>query len=96
MTTPATAPSRPGALPLVAAVVAALLHLVCGWFYLASGLVAPGWAVLSLLVWWLVLAVVGVRLALRRSYWVLAVPVVAAVTWFAVMWFGGEVLGWTP
>jgi hypothetical protein len=96
MTTPAAAPSRPGVLPVVAAVVAGLLHLVCGYFYLASGLVAPGWAVLALLVWWLVLAVTGVRLALRRSYWVLAVPVVAAVTWVVVLWFGGEVLGWRP
>lgn len=80
---------------VVAAVVAALAHLVVGYFYLVSGLVAPLWAVLLLLVWWGVLTYVGVRLVKRRSYLVLLVPVVAAATWFVVLWFGGQVLGWT-
>ncbi|MGQ1838264.1 hypothetical protein ACT4S2_07370 [Kocuria turfanensis] len=81
---------------VLAVVVAAAAHLVAGYFYLASGLMAPLWAVVLLLVWWVVLTVVGVRLVQRRSYLVLLVPVVAVVTWFALMWFGGQVLGWTP
>ncbi|GEO97373.1 hypothetical protein [Kocuria turfanensis] len=81
---------------VLAVVVAAVTHLVAGYFYLASGLMAPLWAVVLLLVWWVVLTAVGVRLVQRRSYLVLLVPVVAAVTWFALMWFGGQVLGWTP
>lgn len=78
-----------------AVVLAVLAHLVIGYFYLASGLMAPLWAVSLLLVWWLVLVYAVVRLVRRRSYLVLLVPVVAAATWFAVMGFGGAVLGWT-
>lgn len=80
---------------VAAVVVAVLTHLVIGYFYLASGLMAPLWAVSLLLVWWLVLAYAVVRLVRRRSYRVLLVPVVAAATWFVVMGFGGAVLGWT-
>jgi len=94
--TPAAGPSTAGVLLVVAAVVAGLVHLVAGYFYLVSGLVAPGWAVVVLLFWWVVLASYGLRLARRRSYLVLLVPVVAVATWFGVMWFGGAVLGWTP
>lgn len=81
---------------VLAVVLAAVAHLVAGYFYLASGLMAPVWAVVLLLVWWAVLTVVGVRLVQRRSYLVLLVPVVAAVSWFGLMSFGGQVLGWTP
>ncbi|MEX5302656.1 hypothetical protein [Kocuria sabuli] len=80
---------------VAAVVIAVLTHLVIGYFYLASGLMAPLWAVSLLLVWWLVLVYAVVRLARRRSYLVLLVPVVAAATWFVVMGLGGAVLGWT-
>jgi hypothetical protein len=82
--------------PLVLAVLAALAHLVVGFFYLASGLVAPLWAIIVLLVWWVLLAVWLVRLALRGSWWTPAVPVLAIVTWFAVLTLGEQLLGWTP
>lgn len=80
---------------VVAALIAAFTHLVVGYLYLASGLVAPLWAVTLLIVWWGVLAYVGVRLVQRRSYLVLLVPVVAAATWFGVIMLGGQILGWT-
>ena len=82
-------------LPTVAAAAAAVAHLAVGYVYLVSGLVAPFWAVLALLAWWCVLAVAGVLLWRRRRYLVLIVPAVALVTWIALLWFGGEVLGWT-
>ncbi|MFF0990923.1 hypothetical protein [Kocuria nitroreducens] len=78
-----------------AAVIAALAQLMTGYFYMASGLMAPLWAVLLLGLWWLSLTYAGVQLVKRRSYLVLLVPVVAAVTWLAVMVFGDQVLGWT-
>ena len=81
---------------VLAVVLAAAAHLVAGYFYVASGLMAPLWAVVLLLVWWVVLSGVGVRLVQRRSFLVLLVPVVAAVTWVGLMAFGGQVLGWTP
>ncbi|MFF0945048.1 hypothetical protein ACFYE2_12605 [Kocuria sp. CPCC 205300] len=80
---------------VAAVVVAVLTHLVIGYFYLASGLMAPLWSVSLLVVWWLALAYAVVRLVRRRSYLVLLVPVVAAATWFVVMGLGGAVLGWT-
>lgn len=94
--TSATGPtSSRAALALVAALAGAA-QLVVGFFYLSSGLVAPLWAIVVLLAWWVVQSVALVRLALRRSYWVLAVPVVAAVTWFAALSLGAWVFDWTP
>lgn len=95
--TSATGPtSSRAALALVAALLAGAAQLVVGFFYLSSGLVAPLWAIVVLLAWWVVQSVALVRLALRRSYWVLAVPVVAAVTWFAALSLGAWVFDWTP
>ena len=80
---------------LVAAAVAAVLHVLLGYLYLVSGLAVPFYALLPLWAWWFVLAHRLVLLAQRRSPWVLAVPVVAAGTWFVVVLLGGELLGWT-
>lgn len=68
--------------------------LAVGVFYLASGLVAPAWAIVILWIVWLVLALYGLRLARAGSYLVLAVPVVAGAIWFLVLTLGEQVLGW--
>jgi hypothetical protein len=83
------------ALYVVTAVLAAAAQLVAGYFYMTSGLVAPLWASALFLLWWLALSYVGVKLASRRSYWLLLVPVVAVATWFGAMVVGGTVLGWS-
>ena len=83
------------AAPLVAAGFAGVAHLLVGYIYLVSGLVVPFYALLPLWAWWLFLAVTLVRLAIRASWWVLAVPLAAAVTWVLVVLGGGELLGWT-
>ncbi len=80
--------------PIVVAVLAALAHLVVGWFYLAGGLVIPGYVLIPLWVVWLILAAVLVRLAIGRSWWTAAVPVAAAVLFVAVLVVGEQVLGW--
>jgi hypothetical protein len=80
--------------PIVVASLAGALHLVVGYFYLVSGLVVPGYALIPLWLWWLVLAVVLVRWAVRGSWWTPVVPVVAAVTWFVVVFGGGTLLNW--
>jgi hypothetical protein len=46
-------------------------------FFLASGLLAPLWAVAGLLAVWAALFAAAVYLARRRSFWVLALPVAA-------------------
>jgi hypothetical protein len=88
-----TAPARR---PLLVAGLAALAHLVAGWFYLASGLVMPGYVLIPMWLWWLFLAGVLVWLARKRSWWTPVVPVVAAVTWVLVLVIGESAFGWTP
>ena len=95
MSTPTRVTRSSSVLPSLAAAAAVVAHLAVGYVYLVSGLVAPAWAVITLLVWWGLLAAGGVVLWRRRSYLVLLVPVVGLVTWIAVLWFGGEMLGWT-
>jgi hypothetical protein len=70
-------------------------HLAVLIWYAASGLVAPLWAVIGLLVIWVALLVVGLRLWRTRPSWMLAVPVVAVVIWFGVISAGERFLDWT-
>lgn len=65
------------------------------WLYGASGLVAPAWAVVALLVLWLVQFVLACRWFSRRPYVVLLMPLVALALWFGVIMAGGAFLGWT-
>jgi hypothetical protein len=88
-----TSPSRPAARLALGAALA--LHLLAGWAYSVSGLVAPGWAVLSLGVVWLVLLAVLVRVWRRNPPLALLVPLLAAVLWFAALTAGEQLLGWT-
>jgi hypothetical protein len=75
------------------ALVAALLHAVAGFFYLASGLIAPLWAVALLLLVWCALS--WWLWHLRGSARALAVPSAAAVIWFVTLELGSRYLGWT-
>jgi hypothetical protein len=81
--------------PRIAAVIALLAMVPVGFFYVASGLLVPGPWLFLLWVVFLVLVSVGVRLFRRRSYLVLAVPVVAAVVWLGTLTAGEAWLGWT-
>lgn len=76
-------------------VLAVLLHLGIGVFYLAAGLVAPQWAVLLLQAAWLVLLVVLVRVGARRPPYALLVPLAAAVLIASAVTAGEQLLGWT-
>ncbi len=81
--------------PLVLAALAGVAHLVVGFYYLAGGLVIPGAVLVPLWLFWIVLAVVLVRLALRRSWWTPAVPVAAAAVLVLTVVVGEQLLGWT-
>ena len=78
-----------GALALVA-------MLVLAPFFLASGLMAPGWAVVLFSVIWLALFVLGCLWIRRKPLWVIPLPFVAAAIWLGGMTAGGAWLGWTP
>jgi hypothetical protein len=80
--------------PLVVAVLAAVLHLVVGYFYLAGGLVIPGYVLIPLWIVWLLLAWWLVTLARRNSWWTPLAPVAAAVLFVVVITVGEQVLGW--
>jgi hypothetical protein len=61
---------------------------------LASGLVAPGWAVAGLTVVWVVLLVLGTRWFMTRPRRVALLPVVMLVVWAAVVFGGAFLLDW--
>jgi hypothetical protein len=79
----------------VAAVLALLAMAPVGFFYAVSGLVVPGpWLYLMWLLYLGLLATAG-WLARRRSYLVLAVPVVGALAWWSLVSLGDAYWGWT-
>ena len=73
----------------------ALLHLLVVWPYSASGLVAPGWAVLALLVVWALLGWAAYTVHRRRGAVAALVPLLAMGLWVGVLVLGEQVLGWT-
>ena len=65
------------------------------FLYFASGLMAPGWAVLVLCILWLVMAVFSVLWFKKRPLLVLAMPVIAYAIWVIALTLGEHFLGWT-
>lgn len=78
----------------VQGLIALGLHLVAGYFYVLSGLVAPLYAMIALLVFWVLLLWWLTRMP-QGSWKVLIVPAVAGVVWFSVLMLGDVFLGWT-
>ncbi|MEN3540858.1 hypothetical protein AAH991_37495 [Microbispora sp. ZYX-F-249] len=70
-------------------------HLCTLPLYLASGLVAPLWAIIVLLVVWAGLVGVAVLAVRRRRAWGLAVPLLGVGVWLAGVSAGEAFLGWT-
>ncbi|MFC7489077.1 MULTISPECIES: hypothetical protein [unclassified Knoellia] len=64
--------------------------------YVSSGLVAPLWAIVLLLLFWALLAVLSLRWFTRRPWLVLLLPVVAAAVWLLTLTLGEQLLGWRP
>lgn len=67
-----------------------------GSFFLASGLMAPGWAVALFIAVWVALVVLGALWIRRRPLWVVPIPFAALAIWLGGMSAGGAWLGWTP
>jgi hypothetical protein len=64
-------------------------------FFVASGLMAPGWAVVVFGVIWLSLFALGCLWIRRKPLWVIPLPFAAAAIWLGGMSAGGAWLGWT-
>lgn len=84
-------------LRITATVVAAIGQLVVLLpFTVASGLIAPLWAVVALHLLWCAGAVALVAVARRRALAAPLVPLANALLWWLAMTAGGQLLGWTP
>lgn len=70
--------------------------LACTFFlYAASGLLAPWWAVVVLLVLWVLMLVLGLVWFTPHPMRVVALAVFSLVFWFGTMVAGGIFLDWT-
>ena len=81
--------------PWIVAGLSAVAHLAVGFYYLFAGLVVPGYALIPLWIFWVALAFYLLQLAIRRSWWTPAVPVVAAAVLVVTALLGDAFLGWT-
>jgi hypothetical protein len=80
----------------VAGVLALAAMLAISPFFIASGLMAPGWAVGIFITVWLALFVLGCLWVRHKPLWVVPLPFIAAAVWFGGMNAGAAWLGWTP
>jgi hypothetical protein len=85
---------RPG-ISTMARLVGVVLFAVVSWLYLASGLLAPMWAVGLLWLIWAVFLVILIRSWRSRPWVILALPFLAYLLWVGVMLLGDVLLGWT-
>lgn len=81
----------------VAGWVGMVLLLFPLYWFAASGLLAPLWAVIGLLLLWAATVAFGLMvIRRRRGWWVLALAPALMIIWFLVMSAGEAFLGWTP
>ena len=78
-----------------AAVLALAAMLAIAPFFLAAGLMAPGWAVGIFITAWLVLFGLGCYWFRRKPLLVVPLPFIAAAFWLGGISAGGAWLGWT-
>jgi hypothetical protein len=67
----------------------------CFFIYAASGLLAPWYGVVFLMLVWVVLFVVATRWWTPYPKRTLLLPVLALVVWFAVLFLGEALFDWT-
>ena len=78
-----------------AAALALAAMLAIAPFFLAAGLMAPGWAVGIFVAVWLLLFGLGCYWIGRKPLWVVPLPFIAAAIWLGGISAGGAWLGWT-
>jgi len=72
-----------------------ITHLALFFWYAASGLLAPMWAIAVLMVVWSGLLVLAIWLLRTRPLLTPLVPVFALAFWFLALTAGEAWLGWT-
>lgn len=86
--------TRAGVIARVASRLGLVGHLCTLPYYLASGLVAPLWAIIVLLAGWAGLLGLAVRAVHAGAAWGLLVPFLAAGLWLGAVSAGEAFLGW--
>lgn len=76
--------------------LAVVLHAGVGFVYVVSGLVAPPWAVVVLILAWIAMSLLLLRALRRGAPWpALAVPLGGGLLWVALVQGLGTLLDWT-
>lgn len=79
----------------VATVIALGLMVPIGVAYLSVGLVAPEPDLFGAYALFAMLLTVTVWMAVRRTWWVVAMPFVSAGLWVLMLWLGERFLDWS-
>ena len=90
----ATTPTAPARRRRSTWLLSAGLHLLALWPYALSNLVVAGWSYLAMLGLWLLFGAAAVAVHRRWGPVSALVPLLAVVTWFAVLAAGESLLGW--
>ena len=96
MATAGEAPSRPSLIGYVLGGLALAALLAMSIRFLATGLMAPLWAVIAFMAIWLILVVLACVWIRLHPWRVLLLPLIAAVVLFGGLRAGSALLGWTP
>lgn len=81
--------------PQIAGWAGLVLMLVPLYWFIASGLLAPLWAIIGLLVIWAAGLIWAIIVRRRLPWVVLALPFALMLLWLLVITAGEHLLGWT-
>jgi hypothetical protein len=96
MATSGETQTRPSIIGYVLGGIALAGLLAMSILFLATGLMAPLWAIVGFMAVWAILFVLGCLWIRRHPWRVLLLPVIAAVILFGGLRAGTTLLGWTP
>jgi ABC-type Fe3+-siderophore transport system permease subunit len=88
--------TRPSIIGYVLGGIALAGLLAMSIMFLATGLMAPLWAIIGFMAVWAILFVLGCLWIRRHPWRVLLLPAIAAVILFGGLRAGTTLLGWTP
>jgi ABC-type Fe3+-siderophore transport system permease subunit len=88
--------TRPSIIGYVLGGIALAGLLAMSILFLATGLMAPLWAIIGFMAIWAILFVLGCLWIRRHPWRVLLLPAIAAVILFGGLRAGTSLLGWTP
>jgi hypothetical protein len=88
--------TRPSIIGYVFGGIALAGLLAMSILFIATGLMAPLWAIVGFIAVWVVLFVLGCVWIRRHPWRVVLLPAIAAVILFGGLRAGAALLGWTP